>query len=301
MNEQNFPQPNESIQSSKNIWIIIVAVIITALIVGGGVYVWQRSNLQNTEQGLQQRIDSLEHQMKLLQQSKGQDNNETVPLTEIDSDKTKTDSSLTSIDQTWNLYTNHKYGFSINVPKKMFHGSGSKCEWKTDSYRPKGGIVPVKIFEGENIYISSEYFYELTGESERNDIHYYSRCDKVNNSFSYLRDDKYFQQQSWEFVIKNISSDSELENFIKERYGSGCKLSSKNPSSQSGIFDVSIQGDGKDLEETKCRLNYMTVLKYYPAKNKAVSWHLGQAATFVADESYQNVYDQEMVDSFKFE
>ncbi|MBU4380953.1 hypothetical protein L6255_03475 [Candidatus Parcubacteria bacterium] len=301
MNEQNFPQSNESIQSSKNIWITIVAVIITALVVGGGVYVWQRSTIKNTEQGLQQQIDTLENQMKLLQQSKSQDNDTTSPLTEIDTDKTETSSSLTSIDQTWDLYTNHKYGFSIKVPKKMFHGYGSMCEWKTDSYRPKGGIVPVKIFEDENVYISSEYFYELTGETVKNSIHYYSGCDKVINSLSYLKDDKYFQQQSWEFVIRDISNDIELENFIKEHYGSGCKLGSQNPSNQSDVFDISIQGDGKDLEETKCPLNYMTVLKYYPEKNIAVSWHLGQATTFVADESYQNVYDQKMVESFKFE
>jgi len=301
MNEQNFPQSNEPVQSSKNIWITVVAVIITALIVGGGVYVWQRSNLQNTEQSLQQRIDSLENQMKLLQQSKSQDNNETLLLTEIDSDKTETGSNLTSIDQTWDLYTNHKYGFSIKIPKKMFHGYGSECEWEIDSYRPKGGIVPVKIFEGENIYISSEYFYELTGESVRNNIHYYSGCDKVINSLSHLKNDKYFQQQSWEFVVRDITNDSELENFIKERYGSGCKLGSKNPSSQSGVFDISIQGDGKDLEETKCPLNYMTVLKYYPKNEIAISWNLGQAYTFVSDESYQNTCDQKMVDSFKFE
>ena len=183
----------------------------------------------------------------------------------------------------------------------MFHGYGSECEWKTDSYRPKGGIVPVKIFEDENIYISSEYFYELTGETIRNNIHYYSDCDKITNSLTYLRNDKYFQQQSWKFIIRHIGNENELENLIKELYGSGCKLGSKQPSSQSGVFDVSIQGDNKDLEETKCPLNYMTVLKYYPEKNIAISWNLGQAVTFISDESSQNVYDQKMVDSFKFE
>lgn len=301
MNEQNFPQPNESVQGSKNIWIIVIAVVLTALIVGGGVYAWQMSNLKSTEQSLQQQIISLENQIKLLQLSENQDNDVTPPLTNNDSDKTETVSSLTSLDQTWDLYTNHKHGFSIKVPKRMFHGYGSMCDWKTDSYRPKGGIIPVKIFEDENIYISSEYFYELTGETVKNNIHYYSGCDKVINSLSHLKNDKYFQQQSWEFVIREINNDIELENFIKERYGSGCKLGNKNPSNQSGVFDISIQGDGKDLGETKCPLNYMTVLKYYPAKNKAISWHLGQAFTFVADESYQSVYDQEMVDSFKFE
>lgn len=183
----------------------------------------------------------------------------------------------------------------------MFHNYGAECEEEVDSYRPKGGIVPVKIFEGENIYISSEYFYELGGETVRDNKHYFSQCDKVINSLANLRDNGYFQQQSWKFVVRDVSNDAELESFIRERYGNGCQLGDKNPSNQPGVFDVSIQGDGRELEETECPLNYMTVLKYHPEKNKAVSWNLGQAFTFVEDESYQNVYDQEMVDSFKFE
>jgi len=300
MNEQNNLQLNEPVQSPKNTWVIVISILATALIVGGGVYAWQRSSLKSTEQNLQQQIYMLESQIKLLQQSASQDNNDIPPLTNESPNEIEIVSDLTSLDQTWDLYTNNKYGFSIKVPKKMFHSYGSICEWKTDSYRPKRGIVPVKIFEDENIYISSEYFYELTGETVKNSIHYYSGCDKIINSLSHLKNEKYFQQQSWEFVIKNVSSDIELENFIKERYGSGCKLGSKNASNQAGVFNVSIQGDGKDLEETKCPLNYATVLKFYPAKNRVISWHLGQESIFVVDESYQNVYDQEMVDSFRF-
>ncbi len=301
MSEQNFPQPNAQTQHSKNIWVIIIAIVLTALIVGGGAYAWQNSNRKSAEQILQKQITSLENQITLLEQSETPKNEPNSPATNTEPTTTDTASTINSVDQTWNKYTNHKYGFSIKVPKKMYHGYGSACEWKTDSYRPKNGIVPVKIFEDENIYISSEYFYELTGETIRDNIHYYSGCEKVANSLARLKDDKYFQQQSWKFVIRDIDNDTQLENFIKERYGSGCKLGEKNSSDQSGVFDVSILGDGKDLEDTECPLNYMTVLKYYPAKNKAISWDLGQASTFVADENYQNIYDQEMVNSFKFE
>jgi hypothetical protein len=38
MNEQNIPQPNEPIKSSKHIWITIIAVIVTAIVVGSGTY-----------------------------------------------------------------------------------------------------------------------------------------------------------------------------------------------------------------------------------------------------------------------
>ena len=69
---------------------------------------------------------------------------------------------------------------------------------------------------------------------------------------------------------------------------------------QEGVFDVSILGDGKSLEETLCPLNFGTVVKYYPAGNKVIAWDTGQAYTFPADEINSVTYDQQMVDSFIF-
>lgn len=55
MNEQK-----ESIQDSKNIWtIIIIAVMITAIVVGGGIYVWQRLSLKSQEQPIQKQINEI--------------------------------------------------------------------------------------------------------------------------------------------------------------------------------------------------------------------------------------------------
>lgn len=68
MDEQNNLQPNESAKSLKNIWMIVVSIIITALVVGGGVYAWQRSNLNSTEQSLQQQISVLQSQVNEFQQ-----------------------------------------------------------------------------------------------------------------------------------------------------------------------------------------------------------------------------------------
>ena len=69
MNEQNIPQSNESVQSSKHIWITIIAVIVTAIIIGGGVCVWQKSSLQSTEKSLQRQITDLQKQIENLQQT----------------------------------------------------------------------------------------------------------------------------------------------------------------------------------------------------------------------------------------
>ncbi len=66
--EQSNEQHIEPVQSSKNIWITVVVAIVTALIVGGGVYAWQKSNLKSTEQNLQQQISVLQSQISQLQQ-----------------------------------------------------------------------------------------------------------------------------------------------------------------------------------------------------------------------------------------
>lgn len=72
MEEQNNPQINEPIpSSSKNIWVaVIISIVITAIVVGGGVYFWQKYSLKITEQNLQQQIVSLQSQVEQLE---GQD------------------------------------------------------------------------------------------------------------------------------------------------------------------------------------------------------------------------------------
>ena len=101
-------------------------------------------------------------------------------------------------------------------------------------------------------------------------------------------------------MTKDIHSDDELDAFIKSRYGSGCSLGEQVASGQDGVYDVRILGDGKDLSETLCPLNYVTVVKYFPGGNKAIAWDLGQGPMFAGDVAYAVVYDQQMVDSLWF-
>lgn len=110
MNEQNFPQSNESIQGLKNIWIIIGSIVITALIVGGAVYIWHRSNLKSTEQTLQRQITLLESQINQLKQNLDQ---ATIDNQQIEETNNKT--------ADWNKYSNSKYGYSIKYPKTWFN------------------------------------------------------------------------------------------------------------------------------------------------------------------------------------
>jgi len=293
--------PTTTIKQSKNTKVPLLVGGFLFLLVIIGMLIWMLLASQKASRDNQQSIEALEQQLVEQQESQQSPTSTIVSPTENpESEVLVADSTLTSLDETWNLYTNAQLGFSIKVPNTMYHPLGSMCKWQENSYRPNGGIVPVKIFEGTSVFFSSEYFYDLKGETVSDSTHYYSNCDKITNSLAILENKTYWQQFSWEFVTKTVGSEAELQAFIRERYGSGCTLGDQTPASQPGVFDVGILGDGKDLEDTQCPLNYATVLKYYPAKNIVISWHLGQASTFAADQNNQVVYDQEMVKSFLF-
>jgi len=76
MEEQITPKPTEHIQGSKTIWTIAISIVITVLIVGGGIYLWQQSNLKNAEQKLQQQISQLQNQVIELQK----ENNDLIAI-----------------------------------------------------------------------------------------------------------------------------------------------------------------------------------------------------------------------------
>ena len=217
-------------------------------------------------------------------------------------------SEIKPLDETWNTYINHELGFSIKVPKEMMHYDGS-CKWveKEHSYRPKAAPVSVQVFEDIDnniVYISSEYFYELAGKIEEVSGNRFTKCNKIINSLELLK--KGSGGSNWEIVMRKVANDSELEQFIKERYGAGCGLGKKVPTEgaikQEGVYSVGIDtGGARDIDEAMeigCVVNYITVLKYFPARNRVISWDMGQAFTFSGLKDV--VYDSEMFNSFRF-
>ncbi len=206
-------------------------------------------------------------------------------------------SELTSLDETWNLYTNHKLGFSIKVPKEILHEYGT-CQWKDDSYRSVAEFVPVEVFEGDKIYISTEYYYELTGRTLKPEGGAtFSGCHKITNTLALLEDRENFYQRKWGILIETIKDKEELDEFVSEQYGSGCVcvLDEKKFSEEKGIYDITVTG-----EPPACFINYASALKYSSQKNKVAYWGRGQDVTFWGDKNYTVVYDREMVDSFRF-
>jgi len=214
---------------------------------------------------------------------------------------------IISLDDTWNLYTNNEVEFSIQLPKMMMAMNGA-CIWNEErgSYQWEMAQVPVSVFEDSDaVYIAGETFYLLEGRREETTGDggvkvFFDECDQMTNSLDMLRDQESYYQQMWKLDIEDELSKADLESFLKSKYGDGCSLGDISASSQEGVFDVSILGDGKSLEETLCPLNFGTVVKYYPAGNKVIAWDTGQAYTFPADEINSVTYDQQMVDSFIF-
>lgn len=221
-------------------------------------------------------------------------------------------SNLRELDENWNIYTNSKLGFSVKVPKLNLSSYGN-CEFvesdNDNSYRPKDSLVSVNIFEdGSNVYIADGYYYKLTGERKESSdfgghISYFSGCEKTNITLEMLknRDNKdYYFNKGWDINVIDVLNKEDLEKNIKEHYGSSCGIKVSDESIDEGnkVFEVSIIRDGKDLESSKCFVNYMYKIFYNPDRNKAIYWDLGQAPTFrVTDAKH---LDQDMVKSFKF-
>ncbi|HBK35174.1 hypothetical protein A2239_03805 [Candidatus Uhrbacteria bacterium RIFOXYA2_FULL_40_9] len=53
MDNQITPKPAEQIQTSKIIWITVISVFVTALIVGGSLYFWQKAQMDALRQEIQ--------------------------------------------------------------------------------------------------------------------------------------------------------------------------------------------------------------------------------------------------------
>ncbi|MBN1373862.1 hypothetical protein JW962_00815 [Candidatus Dojkabacteria bacterium] len=290
------PSPvTASVKKSSSLLLTVLTVLGFALVVGAAVYIWQATNFKKQIDSLEKKIDDLEEELK------SSDNN--GDLNTEDSEDTE-ESTITSYNSDYDLYTNNRYGFSMLIPVEFYHGYGADCVWDNDSFRPAGAIVPTAVFEHANsIYITSEYFYNLTGESANNGYHTYSGCELITNSFAIINSGDYFQQSYWEIVAEEVNNEAELTTFIQNRFGGGCSLGTQTESSQSGVYDVSISGDFniEDLDDpSSCPVNYAYIIKYYPARNIVVSWNLGQAITFASNENWTETFDQEMVDSFEF-
>lgn len=221
---------------------------------------------------------------------------------------TRLDSETISLDGTWSQYVNYRLGISIRFPKMMMAQYGS-CKWNADdgdhSYRPEPALVPVRVFENTSaVYVAPEYYYELSEETCYDGYCYYAECTKVMNTLVLLQDSESVYQQMWRFVVEEVHGDEELDEFIKSRYGSGCKSGEKVPVEQQGVYEVRIEEEGESGAECP-HLHWAYAsgfeIRYCENTNKAIAMYLNGYSTFLGDERGFVTYDEEMLDSFRCE
>ncbi|KKS26735.1 MAG: hypothetical protein UV25_C0039G0008 [candidate division WWE3 bacterium GW2011_GWB1_42_41] len=200
----------------------------------------------------------------------------------------------------WKAYSNADLKFSINYPKAVYTQQGA-CEkvgsGDTASYRHKVALVPIKIFEQvDGIFIYPEYRYELSDSKVVDNVSYFGSCEKVTTALNWLTS----SQKSWNIIAKSVPTKEDLETFVKSKFGSGCSVGTMTSTAvNSKVYDVKIQGDGLELGESKCGINYIYVLKYVPDAKMVYAYDIGQAYSFAKDIGGTEYYDDEMNKSFQ--
>lgn len=204
-------------------------------------------------------------------------------------------STIASLDDTWNLYTNNKSGFSIRIPKTVGEDMHNNCKIEISD-------IPVVVFDDSTgSYITVKSFLEYATDSNG------EICPKTDNSLDTIserknplinnRSNPLFIPINWHIIVAKAENDSEIESFIKTNYGAACKLGAKTLSGN-GVYDVKIISDGLDFENSKCIINFALALKYSPHFKKIATWDMGQSIGF-SSSKYES-YDSKMAESFKF-
>lgn len=199
----------------------------------------------------------------------------------------------------WNLYQNKDLGFSIELPIEI--STVSRC------LNNKMVSAPVKVFEdNENsvVYIVPKYYYDANWSSEEQK--FTQECAKVTYSLHMLEVEENKKPfLGWKIVVKNLKNENDIENFIKENFGSSCVIRDKIEAGD-GNYKILVKGENWDkkdgLSETNCLVNYSYRIIYSKDKNKIMSIILGQECTFGTDPNIKPYYcyDEKMVNSFTF-
>jgi len=260
------------ITQGKTNWRFLVIVIILVIIVGGGA-LWYSRRPEKPYQPPE--IEKLE----------------------------KKTPELIFLDATWDRYINYRLGFSMKIPTKI--PGLNRC--KNPEGTEKQFFVPIKIFEDNSnniVYITQEYYYDDWVLQVFNEA---GECKKFICSLEFIKN--WHRCWEWDILIRNISSDTDLDKFIKENYGPGCFAGDKKLWKQDGVYEITIKGEdwdkkGTDLGNTTCPWNHAYKLLYEPKKGKIMSVNLGQECSFYNEESPESesyqCYDKDMIESFRF-
>lgn len=192
----------------------------------------------------------------------------------------------------WIEYKNEEYGFSFNYPAVSIN---NKWWGNLSEEKPLFNLLlPNQVLsKNNNIYLTQKYNVEIDSET--------GELIKTENTFipEYIENDNSYPLP-WHIVILDAEEEKNLDLIIKQKLGLGCSYKTKIATKFEDNYRVEINGDGKDLGETLCPVNYANYIIYSPTVKKVAFWSVGQECNIGLGFTSDNCFDGEIADSFHF-
>lgn len=214
---------------------------------------------------------------------------------------------------TWNTYTNNALGFSIQIPKLMYSGYAQNCTSvsyvydrfgnKVSSsahYSPTGGTVPATVIQDDtNFYIVEQYTYQLTNTHDDGNGHTLAdSCTKVVTTADTIKQRRSlgYSYMMIPFAVSKATNENDIANWAVNYFS--------DKTIKVDTIQDNSSGKWKDVRLTCSEsggpcLNFKYYLRYYSGQNKLMYISLGQAAHLTSDNDATEIYDNDVVDSFK--
>lgn len=191
----------------------------------------------------------------------------------------------------WLEYKNEEYGFIFNYPSV----SVDNYLWGnlTETLPLSEILLPNQVLSKDNnFYLHQQY--SLKKDEQTGAI------SKTENTFMPEYDESYSYPIAWHIIILDVNNESDLDEVIKKKLGPGCKYKSKIPTNFNDNYRIEIDGDGKDLGDTLCPVNYQNYIIYSPDQKKVAFWSTGQECQIGLGFMANNCFDQKISESFHF-
>ncbi len=204
--------------------------------------------------------------------------------------------SLWTINETesqisWLDYKNDEFGFAFRYPSLAVDNQ----LWGnlTEILPAAEVLLPNQVLSQDNNFYRHQK-YSLARDE------YTGKILKTENTFMPEYDGSHGYPTPWHIVIFDVKDMVELDKIIKTKLGSGCSYKNQIPMEFKGNYRVEINGDGKDLGETQCPVNYANYIIYSPDWGKVAFWSTGQECQIGLGFMAENCFDQEISESFHF-
>jgi hypothetical protein len=211
--------------------------------------------------------------------AQNQESNSSADASESKDSGIKTVSTTESAwDKLWSVYTSPQ-GISFRYPKQI--GVLDRCgsDHKHDPY------VAMKVLEDKSkgtVYIAPDYYYDYPATADGSEDTT-KPCQQIVNSLDQINGKEVPQTANYSsgnilgglnIDVRDVKNQDELKQFIKDEFGSGCKINPDN----NGVAanEIRLIGSGP---EGNCYLNFGYKILYEQEKNKAVAMNLGQDCT----------------------